>query len=58
LNRFGRVRTIVLAVLREIFDEASYIRFLRRTNVTSSPAAYASYWREREATHARKPRCC
>jgi hypothetical protein len=48
----------VLAVLREIFDEASYVRFLRRTNVTSSPAAYASYWREREATHARKPRCC
>jgi hypothetical protein len=58
MHRFGRAMRILLAVLREIFDEASYSRFLQRTNMSSSPSAYAAYWREREAVHARKPRCC
>jgi hypothetical protein len=44
--------------LREIFDEASYARFLRRAQMTSSPQAYAAFWRERECGHARRPRCC
>jgi hypothetical protein len=49
---------IALAALREIFDEASYDRFLRRTGLPSSPEAYAGFWREREAAHARRARCC
>jgi hypothetical protein len=49
---------ILLATLREIFDEASYSRFLHRTHMSSSAAAYAAYWHEREAAQARKPRCC
>jgi hypothetical protein len=48
----------LLAVFREIFDEAAYARFLRRTQMTHSRQAYAAFWRERELTHARKPRCC
>jgi hypothetical protein len=58
MKRLRRALGILLAVLREIFDEASYARFLHRTNLSSSPGAYAAYWREREASHARKPRCC
>jgi hypothetical protein len=49
---------ILLAALREIFDEASYSRFLRRERMESSPQAYSAFWREREAGHARRPRCC
>jgi hypothetical protein len=48
---------ILMNTLREIFDEADYTRFLERTQMTSSPAAYAAFWRERE-TKRPKPRCC
>jgi hypothetical protein len=58
MNRFRRGMRIAICVLREIFDESSYARFLKRTNLSSSPDSYAAYWREREAVHSRKPRCC
>jgi hypothetical protein len=48
---------ILVTTLREIFDEATYTRFLQRTQTKSSPAAYAAFWRERESK-APKPRCC
>ena len=48
---------ILISTLREIFDEAAYARFLERTQMASSPAAYAAFWRERE-NNAPKPRCC
>jgi hypothetical protein len=53
-----RALRILRATLREIFDEAPYARFLRRTRMTSSPAAYAAFCGEREAGQARRPRCC
>jgi hypothetical protein len=49
---------ILLATLREIFDEAPYARFLQRTQATSSRGAYAAFRREHEHRHARRPRCC
>lgn len=49
---------ILWAALREIFDEAAYGRFLERTRLSSSPAAYAAFCRERESSSARRPRCC
>jgi hypothetical protein len=49
---------ILLAALREIFDESAYARFLRRSQMKSSPAAYAAFWREREASQQRRPKCC
>jgi len=48
---------IFFSALREIFDEAAYTRFLQRTRMASSPAAYAAFWSERESK-APKPRCC
>ncbi|HKV80819.1 MAG TPA: hypothetical protein VJP02_21900 [Candidatus Sulfotelmatobacter sp.] len=48
---------ILIDTLREIFDEAAYARFLERTQMASSPSAYAAFWRERESK-APKPRCC
>jgi hypothetical protein len=58
MNRFTKAMQILLAALREIFDEAAYSRFLRRMQMQSSPAAYAAFWREREVSQQRRPRCC
>ena len=53
------IRQVVLTlkeILREIFDEAAYARFLARHQLANSPAAYAHFMEERDP--ARKPRCC
>jgi hypothetical protein len=49
---------IFLDVLHEIFDEASYERFLQRARTTSSREAYAEFWRERAQSQSRRQRCC
>jgi hypothetical protein len=49
---------ILVDTLREIFDEAAYTRFLRRSGRTSSSAAYAAFRREFEQAKARRPKCC
>jgi len=58
MNRILLAGRILLAALREIFDEAAYARFLDRTQASSSPAAYAAFWRERETAKNRCHRCC
>jgi hypothetical protein len=58
MSRLKTAAKVFLATLQEIFDEASYRRFLERTGLTSSPEAYESFWREREDMHARRTRCC
>jgi hypothetical protein len=50
--------TLAMAVLREIFDESAYSRFLHRHELASSPSAYADFLREQEVAKARRPRCC
>ena len=50
--------TLLAAVLREIFDESAYQRFLARHQLTSSTAAYSSFCRGRDLSRARRPRCC
>lgn len=57
MTRLRKAVRILIAMLREIFDEAAYTRFLQKTQTTSSPAAYAAFSREREKTTP-KPRCC
>lgn len=58
MNPLRKVGTILLATLREIFDESAYARFLSRQGLTSSVEAYAAFVRESEIVKARKPRCC
>jgi hypothetical protein len=58
MSRIVKAARILMATLREIFDEAAYSRFLRRSQMASSPAAYAAFWRERESSQARRPKCC
>jgi hypothetical protein len=58
MSRFVTAARIVLATLREIFDEAAYERFLSRTHLASSPGAYAAFCEEFEDSKTRRPKCC
>jgi hypothetical protein len=58
MSRFITAARIVLATLREIFDEAAYERFLRRTQMASSPGAYDAFRREFDEAKTRRPKCC
>jgi len=49
---------LIVAVLREIFDESAYQRFLDRSRLESSPNAYAIFRQENEQAKSRRPRCC
>jgi hypothetical protein len=49
---------ILVAAVREIFDEAAYARFLERAKMESSRAAYAAFCRETEAAKSQVHRCC
>ena len=51
------IRT-VRAVLREVFDESAYERFLSRKQMASSPGAYAAFREEFEEARTRRPKCC
>lgn len=58
MSRFFKAASIVLATLREIFDEAAYERFLSRKRMRSSPTAYAAFRQEFEEAKTRRPKCC
>jgi hypothetical protein len=58
MKRLLNAGRILLAALREIFDEAPYARFLQRTGQAASVGAYAAFLRDREKTKEPKPRCC
>jgi hypothetical protein len=58
MSRLQTAARIFVAVLREIFDESAYTRFLRERQIPSSAAAYAAFCRERESQCARRTRCC
>jgi hypothetical protein len=57
-SRFSKFGRILLATLREIFDEAAYTRFLSRRQMASSVQAYAIFLQEFEEAKARRPKCC
>jgi hypothetical protein len=50
--------TLLRSVLREIFDENAYARFLARTHMEQSRGSYRAFQAERDLATARKPRCC
>jgi len=57
-NWLRELADVFVRVIREIFDESAYARFLSRTQTQSSPQAYAAFRRENELLKARRPRCC
>lgn len=57
-ERAWRGIRLLRSVLREIFDESAYTRFLERRAVPSSRQAYADFLQEGQAARERRPRCC
>ena len=53
-----RALAIMSSILREIFDESAYARFLERRQLTTSPTAYAEFLAESRLQRERRPRCC
>jgi hypothetical protein len=53
-------RAVILfrEMLREIFDENAYARFLTRHALAPSRAAYDEFLRENARARERRPRCC
>ena len=60
VNVFAVVNALqlVLATLREIFDENAYARFLARERATASRASYCKFQREMACRRERRARCC
>jgi len=58
MRRIYSALRILVAALREIFDENAYARFLDREGLAASRESYRTFLREREAVIARRPRCC
>jgi len=56
--RAKRGRNLAFRVLREIFDESAYIRFLDRHKLEPSRGSYAAFRREHEHSKACRMRCC
>jgi len=57
-THFQHAWSVLHSVLREIFDESAYARFLERRQVVTSPRAYAEFLDETQAQRERRPRCC
>lgn len=53
-----RVMRMVCMVLREIFEESAYARFLQRHGMRSSREAYAGFLRESQQSREKRARCC
>jgi hypothetical protein len=58
MKRIASATRILIATLREIFDEAAYERFLNREQMDSSTTAYAAFRAEFEEAKTRRPKCC
>ena len=58
VEAIGDFIATALAMLREIFDEAAYLRFLQRTGAESSREAYEAFRQEFEEAKLRRPKCC
>jgi hypothetical protein len=56
MNTLKDFAALVVTVLREIFDENAYARFLARESREPSAAAYADFMQEKHSAPVR--RCC
>ena len=57
-ERIVAARKLAAAILREIFDESAYERFLTQHQLPSSAAAYSQFCREQEQIKIGPTRCC
>ena len=57
-SRLKVIAELLLATLREIFDENAYARYLVRTGGAVSRDTYAGFLAERRSAEQRRVRCC
>jgi hypothetical protein len=57
-NRVTNYWNAICFVLREIFDEAAYDRFLQKTNRLRSVESYRDFVHERDTSMPKRNRCC
>jgi hypothetical protein len=58
LSALSKMASVSRAIVREIFDESAYERFLGRHQLSSSAAAYERFCSEREKVKVGPTRCC
>ena len=58
MTRMRHIIDVLIAALREIFDESAYARFLTRRGLVSSRAAYSEFLREHAVAKERRLKCC
>jgi len=58
MTRMKQIFAVLVAILREIFDESAYARFLATHHLRSDRSSYAAFLREQAGIKARRPRCC
>lgn len=57
-ERMVAARKLAAAILREIFDESAYERFLEQHDLPSTAAAYSQFCCERETIKVGPTKCC
>ena len=57
-SALGELQRTLVSVLREVFDESAYTRFLQREAMASSKAAYGRFIREQAELKGRRAKCC
>jgi len=55
---FPQIAVAMTSLLKEIFDESAYGRFLERNRISSSATAYARFREENDRLKSQRPRCC
>ena len=58
MNRLVKAFRIAGEILREIFEESAYARYLARHGASVGRSSYAAFLREQEVLKARRPKCC
>ncbi len=58
MTKLRHIMNTLAAVLREVFDESAYARFLARTQAVRSRESYAAFLREIECRKHSTPKCC
>jgi hypothetical protein len=56
--RFKHAFQLLLATVREIFDESAYQRFLTHHHLNPNRASYALFLEDQETRKARQLKCC
>lgn len=58
MRRVRKLGKFLLALLRELSDEAAYQRHLSRHGAPSSPAEWRRFSEERMRARYSRPKCC